>query len=149
MLQKNLQDSDVKSVSTKMTAPTKAASFSASAKRQMFKQVQAKNKLQQKLHNYLSLNPEAISAVSVPQIHMLENGESYVLLNDGHYTYIAGRSKPYMLARNSESHSCLLFSNARMPGSFIFFESLETYKIVNRDMVSKAYIHINITKYNP
>ena len=144
MLQKNLEDSDVKTVATKMTAPSKSASFTISAKREMYRQVESKKKIQQVLHNYLMLIPELVSHVSVPEIHMLENGNSFVFLSDAHYTLKAEREKPNMIPRNCEPHSKLLFSSARMPGSFVYFESVDTYK-----SEESTFLHFNITKYNP
>ena len=102
MLQKPLEESDVKSVSTKMTAPTKAASFTATAKREMYQQVQSKKTIQQVLHNYLILNPEYISSVNTSYIHMLENGENFVAMNDNHYTFMGDRSKVHLIPRNCE-----------------------------------------------
>lgn len=81
---------DKQSVSTKMPLPAKAASFSVPAQRTMYanKTDPASKKMSREYSNILALTPDFISRVVHDSVQFLDDGETFVVQHDSHYTIV-------------------------------------------------------------
>lgn len=91
MLQKTEgEENDKQSMSTKMPMPTKAASFAVSINRPIFnnKINPSTKKQEQSLANAINFTPDFITYAVRDRAQVLEDGESFVVQHDSHYTLV-------------------------------------------------------------